>query len=184
MILFPFLFTLLAQAETISGVTLPDEIHLASTPLILNGMGVREKYWLDIYVAGLYIPSYSDDPHQIIYENVPKRIHSTFIYPKVTREQLEESLLENLDRNPEIDDTTREQMVLCMNWMEDLLAGDEILFDYDPEQGTTVYVKGEEKGVIPGEEFMQVICWIYVGDGASYLPLKNALLGKDRELIR
>ena len=86
MYFLPLLCTLAAHAGTVAGVKLPEEIQVGGETLILNGMGLREKYWLDIYVAGLYIPYHSDDPDHIIYENVPKRLHSKFIYPRVPKE--------------------------------------------------------------------------------------------------
>ena len=176
MLLLSFLWHF-AAAETLAGVTLPDEITLGGERLLLNGMGVREKYWLDIYAAGLYVPFYTDDPDVVIYENIPKRIHSTFIYPKVTREQLQESLQENMKDNPDISKETKMQLLLCFDWMEDLSTGDDIIFDYVPEMGTTIYVKGREKGTIPGEAFGQAIFHIYLGPSVSYPPLKKSLLG-------
>ena len=44
-----------ATAGTVAGVNMPDTITLNTQELLLNGMGLREKYWIDIYVAGLYI---------------------------------------------------------------------------------------------------------------------------------
>ena len=50
------LFVSLLHAATLANVTLPDHILLENTSIYLRGIGLREKYWIDIYVAGLYIP--------------------------------------------------------------------------------------------------------------------------------
>jgi hypothetical protein len=171
------LFGFWVHAQTVGGVSLPDDIQIEGERLLLNGMGIREKYWQEIYVIGLYLPYRSGSADQIMYDNVPKRLQSTFIFPKVSREQLQDSLTENLDRNPSISHETKQQMMLCRDWMEDLSAGDEIIFDYHPEVGTSVSIKGEVKGVIPGEEFMQAILYIYLGPNASFPPLRDDLLG-------
>ena len=177
-VIFTLLFGLMVHAETVAGVTLPDDIQIEGERLFLNGIGVREKYWQDIYVIGLYLPYQSSSADQIIYDNVPKRLQSTFIFPSVSREQLQDSLTENLERNPRISSETQQQMLRCKEWMEDLDAGDEIIFDYVPEYGTSVHIKGQLKGTIPGEEFMQAILYIYLGPNASYPPLRDNLLGK------
>ena len=41
--------------KTISGVTLPHKVQSGKTTLNLNGDGIREKLWIDLYVAGLYL---------------------------------------------------------------------------------------------------------------------------------
>ena len=40
---------------TISDVTLPATMDAAGTSLMLNGGGLREKLWFDLYVGGLYL---------------------------------------------------------------------------------------------------------------------------------
>jgi len=47
-------FTVNAQL-TIDGITLPKKVSVGKTELILNGGGIREKYWIDLYVSGLYL---------------------------------------------------------------------------------------------------------------------------------
>ena len=39
-----------AHAATLAGVTLADTATVGGQPVVLNGMGLREKYFLDIYV--------------------------------------------------------------------------------------------------------------------------------------
>ena len=91
-------FSSLLYATTLAGVTLPESITLDNNPIYLRGIGLREKYWIDIYVAGLYIPQdmitkkYSAS--QIISANVPKRIHTHFIFPHVPKEKMVETLNE------------------------------------------------------------------------------------------
>ena len=52
----------------------------------------------------------------------------------------------------------------------------EIIFDYIPEKGTIITVKGIEKGIIPGEDFMQAIFSIYIGSNPASEQLKQGLL--------
>ena len=62
-----------AIAQTVAGITFPDRIQINESALVLNGAGLREKYWIDIYVAALYLPKASTVPQAIIEQNT-KRI--------------------------------------------------------------------------------------------------------------
>jgi hypothetical protein len=54
------------HAASLAGVTLPDTAQVGSTPLVLNGLGLRTKFGVKVYVAGLYLAQKSSDPNAII----------------------------------------------------------------------------------------------------------------------
>ena len=64
--MLPLLFSLLlntSSAGELAGVTMPDSITVENgQKLVLNGMGLREMFWIDIYVGGLYLPTATHDP--------------------------------------------------------------------------------------------------------------------------
>ena len=174
------LFASLLYASTLANVTLPDRIDLENTPIELRGIGLREKYWIDIYVAGLYIPSTlienKSTASDIIQANVHKRIHTHFIFTHVPKEKMIETLEENIKNNPNISDQTIEKIRTTQSWMEDYEKGDEIIFDYVPTKGTIITVKGVQKGVIKGEDFMRAMFAIYIGENPASEQLKQGLL--------
>ena len=47
------LVTLPAAAGTLADVTLPDTVDVKGQKLALNGMGLRKKFVVKVYVAGL-----------------------------------------------------------------------------------------------------------------------------------
>ena len=56
LILTGFIFSVPTFAKTeIGGVTLPDTLKIVDETLVLNGGGIREKFWLDMYVGG-FVP--------------------------------------------------------------------------------------------------------------------------------
>ena len=57
------------STKTYGGVKFPTTIEVGSSSLELNGGGVREKYWLDLYAAALYVPKKTEDAGKIIYAN-------------------------------------------------------------------------------------------------------------------
>lgn len=51
-------FSALTPAAEFSGVFIDDEIKSDDgKSLVLNGVGLREKLWVDVYVGSLYLPS-------------------------------------------------------------------------------------------------------------------------------
>ena len=66
---------------------MPDNITIENETLILNGLGLREKYWVDVYVAGLYLPQKMSDGNEVIKANIAKRIQVEFIYSSVPKEK-------------------------------------------------------------------------------------------------
>lgn len=176
MIGLTLLLTLSAFARTFAGVTVPDTVTVGGQTLVLNGMGLREKYFLDVYVGALYLPSASRDASAIIQLDAPKRVTMHFIYEEVPREKIIETLYEGLAKVPQYSGL-KPQMDQVAGWMEDLHAGDEVLYDYVPGTGTVVTVKGKKKGTIPGADFMKLVFTIYLGPTPANEALKAGLLG-------
>lgn len=171
------LLPLTAHAGTLAGVTLPDKAVVAGQNLVLNGMGLREKYMLDIYVGGLYLPQKSSDPSAIINLDAPKRVVMHFIYSEVPKDKIVETLQEGILKYPEYAGL-KAKMDSFSSWMEDLKAGDQVIYDYVPGKGTSVIIKGREKGTIEGVDFMKLIFSIYVGPKPANEALKAGMLGK------
>ena len=63
LILTGFIFSAPTFAKTeIGGVTLPDTIKVGDETLVLNGGGIREKFWLDMYVGFVPVPKRNKFP--------------------------------------------------------------------------------------------------------------------------
>ena len=48
---------MLAQASMIADVDVAEQMTVVEQPLILNGAGVRSKFFMDLYVGSLYLPT-------------------------------------------------------------------------------------------------------------------------------
>ena len=48
-------FSLPILAATLADVTLPDTVTVGNQTLVLNGMGLRTKLFIKVYVGGLYL---------------------------------------------------------------------------------------------------------------------------------
>lgn len=165
-------------AASLAGVSMPDSATVNNETLILNGLGLREKYWVDVYVAGLYLPSKMNDGNAIMKANVGKRIQVEFIYSSVPQAKMIAVLEENISNNPQFSADTVAKIRRCGSWMQDFTSGDIVMFDYSPTtQTTTIYINDKIRGSIQSKEFMEAIFAMYVGKYPATEALKQGLLG-------
>lgn len=162
-------------AGTLAGVTLPDTTKVGEQTLVLNGMGLREKFFIDVYVGGLYLPEKTTDADKAINSDVPKRIVMAMTYD-LGKEKLADMMKESISKadSPEVSSKAD----TLASWMEDVAPGDQIILEYMPGKGTSVIVKGKTKGTIEGTGMMKALWGIYLGPNPPTSALKKGLLGK------
>lgn len=170
----------MVQAREFEGVIVPEEVLLdgAGTKISLNGIGMRTKFVFDIYVGALYLESKVQTLDDILSLNGPKRVFMHFVYDEVTVEKLvagwNEGFEDNLSEQQLAELAVR---IKTFNAMFDTVyAGDEVLLDYLPGQGTRVTIKGVIKGIIEGEDFNHALLNIWLGDEPADAGLKEAML--------
>jgi hypothetical protein len=174
--LLTLFMNLSAHAATLEGVTLPDIATVGGQSLILNGMGLREKYMLDIYVAGLYLPAKSTSAEQAITQDAPKRIVMQMVRD-LSQEQLSDSIREAAAKQS-LSSEAEAGIAQLSGWMTAVPSGQKVVLDYVPGQGTSLTIAGAAKGTIPGTDTMQAIWRIYLGSPPVTEDLKRGLLGQ------
>ena len=167
-----------ADAATLVGVTVPDTAQVANTDLVLNGVGLRTKFFFKIYVGGLYLPQKTDDPAAVIAHEGPDRVLMHMIY-EVSREQFSDAWEDgfkdnNKDDYPAIEDQVKQFIAYFGNCKKD----DIITIDYVPGTGTQISWNGTFKGNIPGEAFHQAFLRVFFGPNPPTGRLKEGMLGK------
>lgn len=167
----------LAFAGSLAGVTLPDSATVAGAPLVLNGMGLREKYFIDVYVGGLYLPSKTSDANKAINDDVAKRVVMHFIYGKVTKEQVVETFMEGFgDKATGPQKANVDKLIAVVP--AEIVKGEELTLDYAPGVGTSLSFKGKTLVTVPGTDFMKMVWTVYLGPKPPTEALKSGLLGK------
>jgi hypothetical protein len=140
-------------------------------------MGLREKYFIDIYVGALYLSTPTHDGAAAIAENAPKRMVMHFIYSSISRQQMIDSFNEDFGKQPGVSSHQANIQKLMSVLPEAVVSGDEIVFDYAPATGTTMSHNRVPLVTIPGSEFMKLIFGIFVGANPPTAALKAGLLG-------
>ena len=172
------LVALPAGAATLAGVTLPDNAQVAGKDLVLNGMGLRKKFVVKVYVGGLYLPQKQRDARNILSIDQPRQMVMHFLYD-VSKEQMCEAWNEGLEANtPGASAEVKSAFATLCGWMEDLPKGNRLVMTYVPGEGTRVEVNGKAKGTLPGKAVSDAILATWLGPepgpGADF---KKAVLG-------
>ena len=133
--------------------------------LTLNGAGVRGKFIFDIYVGALYLREKTTQGNAAITMDGPKRVSMHFLYDEVSGEKLAKGWSEGFEKNQ-----SGEAMLalgLRLERFNDMFStvheGNVILLDYSPGEGTRVSIRGEEIGVVAGDDFNRAPLAVWLG---------------------
>ena len=170
-----------AQTREVAGVMLNESITTSDgQQLVLNGAGLREKLWVDVYVGSLYLPGISRDVAEIYSNQGAYRIQLDFVYKRVSRDNLIEAWDDGFKNNQ-----TAETLQTIEGDLErlyaifdrDAVSGDQFIFDYSPAQGVTIFINGEQVGRIEGETFKDALLDIWLGNKPADKGLKRGMIG-------
>jgi hypothetical protein len=166
------------HAATLAGVTLPDTVQVGSTTLVLNGLGLRTKVMVKVYVVGLYLQQKSSDPNAIIKADAPKRIVMQFVHG-ASKSQMSDAFDESFNDNaPDARKTMKADIDRLLGALEPIKDGDQMVFTYLPGTGTTLAINGKEKVTIAGPAFGPVLFSVWLGPKPPNAGLKKGILGQ------
>ena len=180
LLLTGLLFSPLTSAREVAGIDIPETVQLAAgtPPLVLNGAGIRKKFFFKIYVAGLYLPSRQTTTEVILDMPGPKRVHMHFLYKEVERDKLVTGWQEGFENNLETNEFEKvaSRLAKFNQLFRTMHRGDVIDLDYQPEEGTQVLFNGELQGRIEGDDFYAALLQVWLGQQPADADLKTALL--------
>lgn len=163
---------------TLAGVTLPDSVQAGGKTLVLNGLGLRKKYMVKVYVAGLYLEQKSSDPGAILKADAPKRVVMHFVRG-VSKNQIVDGFNESFENNtPDAKQTMKAEIDQFLGAIDSVHDGDEILLTYLPGTGTSVAINGKEKVTISAPTFAPVLFSVWLGPKPPSPEMKDGLLGR------
>ena len=166
------------RGASLAGVSLPDAQEVQGTKLVLNGLGLRTKYMIKVYVAGLYLQRKSADPQAIIAANEPKRVVMQFLHG-VSKGRMADAFDDSFNANsPDAKRTMKAEIDRLLGALEPMAAGGQMVFTYVPATGTTFTVNGKDRLTVPGLAFAQVIFAVWLGPEPPTPELKKGMLGQ------
>ncbi len=182
-LLFSLLFCLgsTASAVQLEGVRLDDNVHLGNRNLVLNGAGVRNRYFLNLYVAALYLSAKSTSASAVLADNKEKRI-ALYMLREINAEDLLYGLTHGMERNTSDEEMQAiaepvHEFSTIFHQMGNVEAGDVILLDYQPGAGMQISVNGSARGTSPGSRLFAALLKVWLGENPAQDALKLKLLG-------
>ncbi len=174
----------------VGGVKYPATASLGGSSLVLNGAGMRYKFVVKVYTAGLYLTHKAGTTAEVLSAPGPKRIHIQMLRD-LDGNELGKLFTKGMEAN-----APREEFVKCINGVlklseifasrKQLNSGDSFSVDYVPGVGSTLLLNGKTimADPIKEPEFFSALLRIWLGDKPADDSLKEALLGIKRERKR
>ena len=177
-----------AQAQSqapveLAGVKYAHNVQVAGSTLVLNGAGIRYKFIIKVYTAGLYLAGKAATPEAVLSAPGNKRMHVVMLR-EIDGNELGKLFTRGMQDNAPKDEFSKFipgmlQMADIFSTRRKLSSGDNFSVDYVPGTGTQVLVNGKATGeVIKEPEFFNALMRIWLGPNPADRALKDALLGQ------
>jgi hypothetical protein len=170
-----------ADARRVAGIEIPETLETGGVSLILNGAGVRTKYFLDLYVSGLYLQQASVDATSILDADERMAIKLWIVTGLITSERMQESIEEGFQKSTRGNTAPIREKIDALIDVYDEEISDEDTFElvYVPGQGLKVNKNGVYRATIEcGLPFKRALFGIWISGQAVQTSLKRDLLGR------
>lgn len=169
------------RAAEIEGVKVAERVRLGDggPELVLNGAGVRTRFFFRVYVGALYLQKKTAGAQAVLADKGPKRV-ALHLLRELSAEQLFSAMNDGLKNNHSAAelagfDAQVKNLEKIFNAVKVARPGDLILLDLT-DAGTSVVVNGSAKGTIPGADFARALLTIWLGEQPADADLKRAML--------
>jgi hypothetical protein len=168
-----------AMAVEVAGVQLPEKLDVQEQSLSLNGTGVRSKFFMDIYAAGLYLSEASKEATAIIAQDKAMALRLHVTSGLLTSEKMEAATREGFEKSTNGNTAAIQSTIdtFIANFKDAIQENDIFDFVYTPMKGVAVFKNGELKSTILGLPFKQALFGIWLSEDAVQDDLKSGLLG-------
>ncbi|OIQ76718.1 chalcone-flavanone isomerase [mine drainage metagenome] len=171
-----------AQALTLHGVDVPEQVDLSGKTLTLNGAGTRYFLFFKVYVAALYLPQKSGKPQTIYAMDGPKELKLTLLRD-VSGKELGDKLNEGIKNNLSPQEFSNfipslAQLGGLFAQKSKIKTGETVTILENPGKGGTIEIDGVTKGgTFDDPQFFNSMLKIWLGKNPAEERLKKALLG-------
>lgn len=152
----------------------------AGATLHLNGAATLRRYFVRIYSIGLYTPEPTTDADRIIEaDDQPRRVHIFFAYRSIGGQAILDAWEDGLDDNLEgelrdaMDRAIRENREV---FKVDVQTGDEIIYDYTPDEGTRIYLNDDQVAFIEDPLYFRALLSFWIGERPVDSGARSGLL--------
>jgi len=169
-----------SHAVEVEGVQIADTATVAGEALILNGAGVRTKFFFDIYIGALYLPSKVTSAQDVLKSKGNKRVVMHILYDEVPRDKLVAGWSEGFEKNSRENlNALQARLNQFNNFFQDMTKDDTVVYDFTAKGNTNVTINDKAVGSIEGIDFQQALLAVWLGNEPADDDLKEAMMGAD-----
>ena len=181
LILASFLFWAASPlALEIEGVELPETVSLEGQELLLNGAGVRRKFFFKLYVGSLYLDEKTQQAEAVVEADSPMAIGLDIISGKINSDNMTEATLEGFEKATGGNTQPLQGEIdrFMGAFEEKIVEGDRFTLLYLPQEGVKVYKNGQLETTLAGLAFKRALFGIWLGEEPAQKSLKQDMLDK------
>ncbi|HTN34569.1 MAG TPA: chalcone isomerase family protein [Marinobacter sp.] len=169
-----------AAAVTIGGVDVPETYSVMGSDLTLNGAGTRSKWFINLYIGGLYLPESTDNGEAVIAADEPQAITLHIISGMITSERMTEATLDGFKASTDGNMAPIQGEIdqFMGVFKDEIKEGDVFDLVYVPGEGVQVLKNGELKDTVGDLNFKKALFGIWLSDKPAQKSLKKEMLGK------
>jgi len=180
-LLFTTLLLISADVE-VSEINYKSNDKFLNENYILNGVGIREKWFLDIYTIGLYVKDRSTEGSVILNSETNKFVRIVIVSGLITAERFNKGLDDGFEKSTQGNTAKikEEIALLRKGFGTDFQVDDEFIVYFDKSGETRIYKAGKlEVSVSPNKFFQKALLGMWIGEYPVLSGLKDELLGID-----
>jgi len=167
-----------AAALEVQGVRVEPTVVVQGESLRLNGYGIREKFFFDIYLGSFYTAQPVASAEAALAAPGGKLIRMNFLYHNVDREKIIAAFAEGLEKNsPQLAGSAPAKAFL--GWFgHDFVRGDVVDLELDADGTVAARQNGNLLGSLRSPELARGVLLIYLGENPADAGLKKGMLGR------
>ena len=172
----------MGQTTKYFGEPVPNTLDANGTTLVLNGAGLREKYWLDMYVGSLFVQSKTSDAKSVITADKPMAIRLQIVSSLITSDKMIDACTEGFEKSAKDGYKTsqaKKDQFMNVFKKDEIVDGNNYNIVYTPGTGTQIYLGGKLKDTITGLDFKKALFGIWFCSEPADEDLMEGMLGKD-----
>jgi hypothetical protein len=167
-------------ARLVDGTEISETLNVEGTALVLNGAGVRTRFFLDVYVGGLYLEEPSAEAAAIIDadELMAIRLHVTSRL--VSNERMRSSIALGFEKSTGGNTAPLRAEIDALSdvFRDDVAIADVFDLVYVPGKGLDLYKNGAHRTtVVCGMRFKRALFGIWLSERAVQASLRREMLG-------
>jgi hypothetical protein len=166
-----------AWALDVAGVNVAPTVSVRQKTLALNGVGIRKKLFIKVYIGSLYTERKVTTPAQLLADPGEKLLRMSFVYKRVEKEKIVEAFAEGLSNNsPNLRGSSDAKAFL--SWFtSDFVAGDTVDISISPDGTVSATHNGKVLGSFRNPDVARGVLLIWFGEKPADGSLKKGMLG-------